>query len=83
MTYNQEYSPQQGSHTDFVCVCVYDSVVSHSLRFHELYSLPDSSVHRILQARILEWRNQKLYRQAKAKGIHHQQTSFTLLKELL
>ena len=22
MTYNQEYSTQQGSHTDFMCVCV-------------------------------------------------------------
>ena len=91
MTYNQEYSTQQGSHTDFMCVCVCvckcvcvsHSVVSHSLRFHELYSLPDCSVHRILQARILEWRNQKLYRQAKAKGIHHHQTSFTTAKGTL
>ena len=31
------------------------SVVSNSLWPHELYSLPDSSVHGLLQARILGW----------------------------
>ena len=31
------------------------SVVSNSLRPHGLYSPPGSSVHRIFQARILEW----------------------------
>ena len=31
------------------------SVVSDSFRPHGLYSLPGSSVHEILQARILEW----------------------------
>ena len=31
------------------------SVVSNSLRPHRLYSLPGSSVHGILQTRILEW----------------------------
>ena len=31
------------------------SVVSDSLQLRELYNLPGSSVHRILQARILEW----------------------------
>ena len=31
------------------------SLVSDSLRPHELCSLPGSSVHGILQARILEW----------------------------
>ena len=31
------------------------SVVSDSLWLHELYTLPGSSVHGILQARILEW----------------------------
>ena len=37
-----------------VCACVSFSVVSDSLRLHGLY-LPGSSVHGILQARILEW----------------------------
>ena len=31
------------------------SVVSDSLQLHGLYSLPGSSVHGVLQARILEW----------------------------
>ena len=31
------------------------SVLSDSLQHHELYSLPGSFVHGILQARILEW----------------------------
>ena len=37
-----------------VCMCVC-SVVSNSLWPHGVCSLPDSSVHVILQARILEW----------------------------
>jgi len=37
-----------------VCVCVNHSVMSDSLRPHELYP-PVFSVHGILQARILEW----------------------------
>ena len=35
-----------------MCVC---SVVSNCLQPHELYSLLGSSVHGVLQARILEW----------------------------
>ena len=35
--------------------CVSRSVVSNSLQPHGLYSPPGSSVHGILQARILEW----------------------------
>ena len=35
-------------------VCVSHSVLSDSLRLHDC-SLPDSSVHGLLQARILEW----------------------------
>ena len=38
----------------FVCVCAC-SVVSDSLLPPGLYSLPGSSVHRIFQARLLEW----------------------------
>ena len=41
--------------TCFICESVSHSVMSDSLQPHELYSLPDSSVHRILQAWILEW----------------------------
>ena len=36
-------------------MCVSCLVVSDSLRPHELYNLPGSSVHGISQARILEW----------------------------
>ena len=36
-------------------VCVSCSVVSDSLQPQGLYSTPGSSVHQILQARILEW----------------------------
>ena len=36
-------------------VCVSCSVVSDSLQPHGLYSLPGSSIHRSLQARIPEW----------------------------
>ena len=41
-----------------VCVCVHilsHSVMSNSLRPHGLYSSPGSSVHGLLQVRILEW----------------------------
>ena len=38
-----------------LCLCVSHSVAPNSLRPPELYSLPSSSVHGILQARILEW----------------------------
>ena len=38
-----------------VCVCVSHSLMSDSLRPHGLYSLPASSVHVIVQAKILEW----------------------------
>ena len=38
-----------------VHVCSVTSVVSDSLRSHGLYSPPGSSVHGILQARILKW----------------------------
>ena len=38
-----------------VCVCESKSVMYNSLRLHGLYSLPSSSVHGILQARILVW----------------------------
>ena len=38
-----------------ICLCVNHSVISNSLQPHGLYSLPGSSVHGILQARILEW----------------------------
>ena len=38
-----------------VSVCSVASVMSASLRPYGLYSPPDSSVHGILQARILEW----------------------------
>ena len=38
-----------------VCVCVSCSVVSYSVQPHGLCSPPGSSLHRILQARILEW----------------------------
>ena len=41
------------SHATEMCVCVL--VISNSLRPHGLYSPPGSSVHAILQARILEW----------------------------
>ena len=37
------------------CDCISYSVVSDSLPPHRLYSLPGFSIHRILQARILEW----------------------------
>ena len=37
------------------CVCVNHSVMSYSLLPHGLYPPPGSSVHEILQARILEW----------------------------
>ena len=45
-----------------VCVCVYfaRSVVSDSLQPHRLYNPPVSSVHRILQVRILERKKGKL-----------------------
>ena len=36
-------------------MCVSCLVVSDSVRPHELYNLPGSSVHGISQARILEW----------------------------
>ena len=40
----------------YVCMCVSLSVVSYSLQFDSMdYSLPGSSVHAILQARILKW----------------------------
>ena len=35
--------------------CLVTSVISDSMRCYGLYSLPGSSVHGILQARILEW----------------------------
>ena len=38
-----------------VCACEVTSALSDSVQPYELYSLPDSSVHVILQARILEW----------------------------
>ena len=38
-----------------MCVCISHSVMSDSLQPHGLYSPPGSSVHGILQARILEW----------------------------
>ena len=38
-----------------VCVCVCVCVVSNSLWPHGLNILPGSSVHGILQVRILEW----------------------------
>ena len=38
-----------------MCLCVSRSVVPDSLQPHGLYSLPGSSAHRILQARIQEW----------------------------
>ena len=37
------------------CKCVSHSALSDSLQLHGLCSLPGSSVHGILQARILEW----------------------------
>ena len=37
------------------CVYVSHSVVSDSLLPHELHSPPGSSIHGILQARILDW----------------------------
>ena len=37
------------------CCCYIASVMSGSLQPYGLYSLPGSSVHGILQARILEW----------------------------
>ena len=39
----------------YMCVCVSHSVVSNSLQPHGLCSPTGSSVHTILQARILEW----------------------------
>ena len=39
----------------YIYVCVSHSVMSDSLWPHGLYSPPSSSVHGILQARILEW----------------------------
>ena len=45
----------KANHLSFSCVCFSRSVVSDSLWPHGLYSLPSSSVHGILQARILEW----------------------------
>ena len=41
-------------YTQCVCVCSVASVVSDSVRPHGL-QLPGSSIHGILQARILEW----------------------------
>ena len=46
--------------SEYVYVCVWErererSVMSDSLRPHELYCPPGSSVHGIFQARILEW----------------------------
>ena len=40
---------------NLVCACAKLSQSCPTPRFHGLYSSPGSSVHRILQARILEW----------------------------
>ena len=49
-------SPQSVTlHTQSQKVSVSHSAVSSSVRPHRLYSLPGSSVHGILQERILEW----------------------------
>ena len=47
--------PGMGTGLPYISVCVSYSVISDSLQPLGLYSLPGSSVHRILQARILEW----------------------------
>ena len=39
----------------FMCACYITSIVSNSFQHHGLYRRPGSSVHGILQARILEW----------------------------
>ena len=48
-----------------------NSVMSHSLRPHELCSLPGSSVHRVLQARILEWVQGIFPSQESNRGLPH------------
>ena len=56
-----EFSSGNGLWSIWVCTFMEDkglracSVISDSLWPHELYSPPGSSVHGILQARILEW----------------------------
>ena len=40
---------------NYLCMCVSLLFVSDSVQPHGLYSPPGSSVHGILQARILEW----------------------------
>ena len=49
-TFSEAWFPQLCMH-----VCVTCSVVSDSLRPHGLYGTSGSSVHRILQARMLKW----------------------------
>ena len=49
-TFSEAWFPQLCMH-----ICVTCSVVSDSLRPHGLYSTWGSSVHRILQARMLKW----------------------------